>query len=302
MTIIGSVTRSAVGNIASPQFGPSNAGAFVARAGTTKLGFFTSLSDAKQAVNAVGAGPLRWAQENMRSGVEHWVARDTRLDLLDISGGDLEQWCDIDANARVLDVSTNKVDLLGDRSSNRRNYTQSTIAQQGLLVADVSNGYSGLQLTAASDQSMTSEVPLQPPFTLILAVSRIASLFDIGTTILSSNGESNWRVGANAAGAWEYENSVGDTISGGSADTTLSLITVIQDTTGCQFRVNRAVVGSNENSPSAATVLSLGAATATPSVSVSWGGILASLTLIGTTTISVVEQAERAVQERYNTP
>jgi len=299
MTIIGSVTRSAVSTIANPQSGSSNAGAFVARAGTIKLGFFPTLSEAKRSVNGVGAGLLRWTQENMRSGVEHWVARDTRLDLLDIAGANLKQWCDIDANARVLDVSTNKVDLLGDRSDNRRNYTQSDPDLQGLYVANAANGYAGLLLDG---HRMTSELPLEPPFTVILAVNFISSFVDTGSTILSSDGDNNWRIGVSAAGIWEYENSVGTTISGGAADTTIDLLTVRQGTTWGEFRVNRAIVGGNGNYTSSGTTVSLGAGTSTPSISLSWKGLLASLSIFDTISLSVVEQAERVVRERYNTP
>ncbi|MBW2673156.1 MAG: hypothetical protein JRD89_07040 [Deltaproteobacteria bacterium] len=302
MTILGSVTRSAVSTIANPQSGTTNAGAFVARAGRTRLGFFPTLSDAKRAVNAVGGGLLRWSQENMVTGVEHWVARDTSLDLLDIAGEDLAQWCDIDANARVLDVSTNKVDLLGDRSGQLRGYTQSTPARQGLYVAGAANGYGGLLLTQASDQHMTSEVPLSPPFTIIVVANFISALLDAGTNLLSSDGANNWRLGVSTAGVWEYENSVGTILSGGTADTTLALLTVRQDTTGGEFRVNRAIVGGNADTPDDATTLSLGGAAATPSVGVSWGGLLAVVSLFDTTNITVVEQAERFVHERYNTP
>ena len=300
MTIIGSVTRTAVGNIASPQQGNANAGAFTARSGAINLGFFSSVGDAKQAVNGRIGGPLRWSREDMRGGIEHYVARDIPLDPLEMLGDNLLIWSEVDSNARVINGTTMKVDLIGDQSGNGYVFEQNEPELQGTLVTNAVNSYSALELSQPDAHRMAVTLRLSPPFSIIVVGNYLGTGGAVSNLLLS-DGASPWRVGVNAVGQWEYDNGGRTTISAGRADATPAMLTVRQDTTWGELRVNRVSVGTNDLTPSDATQISLGRAT--PDLSAGpWGGRFAALLCLDTTTISLVENAERYTRKRFGTP
>ena len=300
MTIVGTVTRTAVSNIAEAQQGNANAGAFVARNGPTNLGFFPSVAAAKAAVNGRGGRPLRWERSDLRGGIEHYVAHDSQPGPLEFLGDDLALWTEVEDNARVLNAATGRVDLLGDKSGNSYSFTQTDPDLQGLLVASAINERSAIRLLVDRGDQMTSEVPLEPPFSFIVVANYIGGAAI--SNLMLSDGASPWRVGVDARGQWEYSNSLGTSISGGTANATPAMLTVRQDTAWGELRINRASVGGNGNNPSAATQVSLGLAGATPVPAGAWTGLFATLLFMYTTNNNLVEEAERWVRKRYNTP
>jgi len=296
MTVIGTVTRSGVNTIAAPETGATNVGSFVARtAAGLHLGFFPTAEAAKSSINAATGTALRWSQENLRTGVEHYVGRDANLSPLDIWGSDLLIWAEADAGARVVDPTLQSVDLLGDRSGNGTNWLQSDTTVQGTLVQSGINGLPSLQLTQASLQRMTAALDLPPPFTVFI----VANYTGIARTVsnLIGNDETDpWMISVDGTGAWEYLNSRGATITGGVATATAQLLTVRQDTSWGEFRIDRASVGGNGNNPDEGDTVLL-------SDSVKpFGGLCSAIIITQATDLVRASQTEDALQRKYNTP
>jgi len=215
--LIGTVTRKIPDTItAAQQTAQGNVGCFVARNGQgVKINDFRSMQAARAAVQRAFGQQLRWTREDLRGGIERWVARGPLLDPLDIYSDLLLEWNEMAVGVQVAPASSDII-LVGDQALQQANLVQPTTAQSPALTLGPGGLPSALFNPVTNDQ-LSAPTTLDPalPYTISIVASRDDVTADrhLFSSQLAGAVPDPLRVFLVAGGRWAIDTSLGTTAS-----------------------------------------------------------------------------------------